>query len=51
MGVPPNEPEWKHKLNKVIAENQTDINALLSKYNVPLLDEKGNRIKASTAER
>lgn len=51
MGVPPNEPEWKHKLNKVIAENQADINALLSKYNVPLLDESGNRIKASTAER
>jgi mxaJ protein len=51
MGVPPNEPEWKHKLNKVIAENQVDINALLSEYNVPLLDESGNRIKASTAER
>ena len=51
MGLPPNEPEWKHKLNKVIAENQADINALLSKYNVPLLDESGNRIKASTAER
>jgi mxaJ protein len=51
MGVPPNEPEWKHKLNKVIAENQVDINALLSEYNVPLLDESGNRIKTSTAER
>lgn len=51
MGVPPNEPEWKHKLNRVIAENQADINAMLSKYNVPLLDENGNRIKTSTAER
>jgi mxaJ protein len=51
MGVPPNEPEWKHKLNKVIAENQADINAMLSEYNVPLLDENGNRIKTSTAER
>ena len=51
MGVRPNEPEWKHKLNKLIAENQADINAMLGEYNVPLLDENGNLIKASTAER
>ena len=24
MGVRPNEPEWKHKLNKLIAENQAE---------------------------
>ncbi|MGA8690561.1 MAG: quinoprotein dehydrogenase-associated putative ABC transporter substrate-binding protein [Methyloceanibacter sp.] len=51
MGVRPNEPEWKHKLNKLITENQGDINAMLAEYNVPLLDENGNLIKASTAER
>ena len=51
MGVQPNEPEWKHKLNKLIADNQADIYAMLSEYNVPLLDENGNLIKASTAER
>jgi mxaJ protein len=51
MGVRPDEPEWKHKLNKVIAQNQADINAMLSEYNVPLLDENGNLIKTSTAER
>jgi len=51
MGVRPNEPEWKHKLNKLIAENQADIYAMLSEYNVPLLDENGNLIKTSTAER
>jgi quinoprotein dehydrogenase-associated probable ABC transporter substrate-binding protein len=51
MGVRPNEPEWKHKLNKVIAQNQADINAMLSEYNVPLLDENGKLIKTSTAER
>ncbi|MGC2410272.1 MAG: quinoprotein dehydrogenase-associated putative ABC transporter substrate-binding protein [Methyloceanibacter sp.] len=51
MGVRPNEPEWKHKLNKLIAENQGDINTMLSEYDVPLLDEEGNLIKASTAER
>src|SRR5262245_22868794 len=51
IGVRPNEPEWKHKLNKLIAANQADINAMLSEYNVPLLDENGNLIKTSTAER
>jgi quinoprotein dehydrogenase-associated probable ABC transporter substrate-binding protein len=51
MGVRPNEPEWKHKLNKLIAENQADINALLSEYNVPLLDENGTLIAPPTAER
>lgn len=51
MGVRPNEPEWKHRLNKLIAENQPAINAMMSVYNVPLLDENGNLIKRSTAER
>ena len=51
MGLRPNKPEWKHKLNKLIADNQADIYAMLSEYNVPLLDENGNLIKASTAER
>jgi quinoprotein dehydrogenase-associated probable ABC transporter substrate-binding protein len=51
MGVRPNEPEWKHKLNKLIAENQADINAVLAEYNVPLLDENGNLISPPKAER
>jgi mxaJ protein len=51
MGVRPNEPEWKHRLNKLIAENQAGIDAMLGEYNVPLLDENGDLIKASTAER
>jgi quinoprotein dehydrogenase-associated probable ABC transporter substrate-binding protein len=51
MGVRPNEPEWKHKLNKLIAQNQPAINAMMSEYNVPLLDENGTLIKSSTAER
>jgi mxaJ protein len=50
MGVRPNEPEWKHRLNKLIAQNQPAINAMMSEYNVPLLDGNGNLIK-STAER
>ncbi|MGB6908836.1 MAG: quinoprotein dehydrogenase-associated putative ABC transporter substrate-binding protein [Methyloceanibacter sp.] len=51
MGVRPNEPEWKHTLNKLISENQGDIYAMLREYNVPLVDESGNLIEAPTAER
>ncbi|HXG79815.1 MAG TPA: quinoprotein dehydrogenase-associated putative ABC transporter substrate-binding protein [Methyloceanibacter sp.] len=50
LGVRPNDPQWKHKLNKLIAENQREINALLASYNVPVLDANGNPI-AATAER
>ena len=51
MGVRPNEPQWKHTINKLIAENQGEINVILEGYNVPLLDEKGNLITAAAAER
>ena len=51
MGVRPNEPQWKHTINKLIAENQAEINVILEGYNVPLLDEKGNLIAAAAAER
>jgi mxaJ protein len=51
MGVRPDEPEWKHRLNKFIAERQEEINALLAEYNVPLLDEDGNPILPPTAQR
>jgi mxaJ protein len=51
MGVRPDEPRWKHQINKVLAENQHDINVILQGYNVPLLDEKGNLIASGTAER
>jgi mxaJ protein len=51
MGIRPGEPEWKHSLNKLIAENQDDINAILRDYDVPLLDEAGNQLKTATPER
>ncbi len=51
LGVRPNEPEWKHTINKLIAENQGEIDGILEGYNVPLLDEKGNLIAAAAAER
>jgi mxaJ protein len=50
MGVRPNEPQWKHTINKLIADNQGEINVILASYSVPLLDEKGNLITAA-AER
>ncbi len=39
MGVRPSDQEWKRTLNKVIRENQKEINKILLDYNVPLIDE------------
>ena len=51
LGVRPDDPQWKHKINKVLAENQRDINVILQGYNVPILNQKGERIAAGTAGR
>jgi mxaJ protein len=51
MGVRPKDPQGKHRINKVIAENQPEINAILQGYNVPLLDQNGDLIEPGTAER
>jgi quinoprotein dehydrogenase-associated probable ABC transporter substrate-binding protein len=51
MGLRPDEPQWKHTINKLIADNQAEINVILEGYNVPLLDEKGNLITAAADER
>ena len=51
MGVRPNDPQWKHKINKVIAENQGDINLILQSYDVPLMDPEGTLIELGAAER
>jgi mxaJ protein len=51
MGVRPNEPQWKHTINKVLAENQAGIYAILESYNVPVLDENGKPVTAAAAER
>jgi quinoprotein dehydrogenase-associated probable ABC transporter substrate-binding protein len=44
MGVRPADQNWKRQLNKLIAENQGDINRLLLGFGVPLLDEKDQPI-------
>jgi hypothetical protein len=51
MGVRPDDPQWKHKINKVLADNQHDINVILQGYNVPVLDQKGELIASSSADR
>jgi len=50
MGVRPDDPQWKHRINAFIAASQGEINAILQSYNVPVLDNKGNRIAAVAAE-
>ena len=39
MGVRHSDQNWKRSLNKLIADNQDAINAILKSYGVPLLDE------------
>ncbi|VTZ28398.1 putative XoxJ- and MxaJ-like protein precursor; Extracellular solute-binding protein [Methylocella tundrae] len=39
MGVRHSDQEWKRTLNKLIAENQGEIDKILQDYGVPLLDE------------
>jgi quinoprotein dehydrogenase-associated probable ABC transporter substrate-binding protein len=45
MGVRPSDQEWKRTLNRVIAENQEEINKILLGYGVPLLDENNQPIQ------
>jgi len=44
MGVRPSDQEWKRELNKVIRDNQKDINAILLGFGVPLLSEQDEPI-------
>jgi quinoprotein dehydrogenase-associated probable ABC transporter substrate-binding protein len=44
MGVRAADQEWKRTLNKLIRENQKEINAILLDYGVPLLDEQDRPI-------
>lgn len=46
MGLRPNEPEWKHRVNGLIKELEPEIQAILVDYGVPLLDEQGRMIAA-----
>lgn len=44
MGVRASDQNWKRQLNTLIRENQREINAILTEYGVPILDEKDQPI-------
>lgn len=46
LGVRPNEPQFKHQVNKVLADNADEIVAILKGYHVPVLDEEGRTATA-----
>ncbi len=45
MGVRHSDQNWKRDLNKLIAQNQTEIDKILADYGVPLLDENNQPLK------
>ena len=49
MGVRSADQNWKRQLNRLIQENQPEINKLLLDFGVPLLDESDQPIKAEAA--
>ncbi len=44
MGVRASDQEWKRTLNKLLRDNQKEINGMLLEFGVPLLDEKDQPI-------
>jgi quinoprotein dehydrogenase-associated probable ABC transporter substrate-binding protein len=48
MAVRPSDQEWKRTLNRLIGDNQAEINELLISYGVPLLDETNAPITSDT---
>jgi quinoprotein dehydrogenase-associated probable ABC transporter substrate-binding protein len=48
MAVRPADQEWKRTLNRLITENQAEINKLLISYNIPILDASNVPITAET---
>jgi hypothetical protein len=48
MAVRASDQEWKRTLNRLIMENQAEINKLLISYNIPILDEGNKPITSET---
>jgi quinoprotein dehydrogenase-associated probable ABC transporter substrate-binding protein len=48
MAVRAADQEWKRTLNRLIMENQPEINKLLISYNIPILDETNTPITPDT---
>ena len=51
MGVRRADQNWKRQLNRLIQENQGEINKILVGYGVPLLNENNQRITAEAASK
>ena len=51
MGVRGADQNWKRQLNRLIQENQAEINKILIAFGVPLLDEKDQPITAESLDR
>ena len=51
MGVRRSDQNWKRELNRLIQENQGEINKILVGYGVPLLDENNQPITVETASK
>lgn len=51
MGVRAADQNWKRQLNKLIQENQGEINKILTEFGVPLLDENDRPLGADTAKK
>nr|WP_245293212.1 substrate-binding domain-containing protein [Mongoliimonas terrestris] len=47
MGVRASDQNWKRDLNKLIRENQPEINKILADFGVPLLNEKDEAISVT----
>lgn len=45
MGVRPGEQDWKRDLNSLIRRNQEEIDSILAKAGVPLVDDYGTALK------
>jgi hypothetical protein len=48
MAVRAADQEWKRTLNRLIMENQPEINKLLISYNIPILDDTNMPITTDT---
>jgi len=51
MGVRRADQNWKRMLNRLIQENQSEINKILVEYGVPLLDENNQPITVEASTR
>lgn len=49
MGVRPGEDRWKRELNSTIRKLQPEIDAILRRWGVPLLNDDGTALKPETA--